>query len=642
MRIINTFLLLFILTTCYGAGMLAPGIGLRGCYYPKSDMSGTKVVKYDSTVNLEWKEDAGPIAEFKPGVFSVQWRGYLSPQFSETYTFTVKATGGVRLFINNKRVIDDWAGKQAPDRNGEIELKADKLIPVIFQTTQPVGAGNIKLQWSSPSLPTEIIPANRMYPPVFSPLQFVYCENPDNRTSSLYFSDFNDVLKKITVEGSYKPVFSPDGKKVLFQTTKNLSYSTPGIYRIALNTLEQIRLTRGEGGEKYDPAFSSDGRIVAFVTQLGTAYEIWTMRADGGSRFKVVADAYENRHPVPNTDGSVIIYQSKRDGVWNIYSVNADGTEEKQLTTLEGIEPTINRRGDKIAFISSRTRRPQLYIMDIDGNNQTLVCASAGQISQPFFTPNRDYLAYLEKNAGEKTDIYVVDPEDKIACQVTNNGKIISAAIAYNQQLPVMDGLSLWLNAQEVNTVNVDANGRVSVWDDCYHSNMSVTQPNVDRQPVFIDNVINGLSALRFDGIDDFMDTTSQCKVVEMYAVFKSRTDVFNGYKNLLGNKPGYNRLWFLENGTTVFHSNPYPLAVWKNGTAITDEPYNIAPINDWMVLTGDPANPDDNRIYQICAAEDSYFSDFDVAEIVCYSSALSPTDRTAVINSLKLKYGIQ
>ncbi len=643
MRIFSVLIIYIVLSATCFAGMLASGTGLRGTYYSKADMSGTSFVKYDSAVNLSWKEDAGPISDLKPGIFSVQWRGYIMPQFSESYSFTVKTSGGVRLFINNKRVIDDWGAKQAPERTGTIDLKADRLVQIILQVTHPVGAGNIQLQWSSASLPIENIPTTRMYPPVFAPSQFVYCDRADFRTSSLYVTDFYDTPKKMTVDGSYKPVFSPDGKKVLFNTIKNLSYSTPGIYRISLNTQEQIRLTRAEG-EKYDPSFSADGRTIAFVTQIGTNYEIWTMRQDGGNRVKLVADTYENRHPVLNTDGSLLVYQSKRDGVWNIYSLTIaeDGNTEKQLTTLEGTEPAINRRGDKISFISSRSGKPQLYTMNADGSNQTLIFTSTGTISQPFYTPNRDYIAYLEKNAADKTDLYIIAPEDKVPCQITNNGQIVSAAIAFNQQLPVMDGLSLWFNAQEVSTLNVDANNRVSTWDDCYRSGMSAVQTNPDRQPILVNNVINGLSALRFDGIDDYMDTIAQCKVVEMYAVFKYPKDVFNGFKNLLANKPGYNRLWFLESGQTFFHSNPFPLAVWRNGTQITDEPYNIAPLNEWMVLTCDAANPDDNRIYQIAAAEDNYFSEFDIAEIVCYSSALSPTDRTAVINLLKTKYGIQ
>ncbi len=626
--------------SCAFAGMLAPGVGLRGSYYAKADMTGPKIVRYAGPIDLHWKDEVGPVADLKPGAFSVQWSGYLLPKFAESYTFTVKTTGGVRLFVNNNRVIDDWSATQAPRRATPVDLSADKLVPIMLQVTQPAGAGSIQLQWSSHSLPVELIPTARLYPPVFAPSQFIYCENPNPQSSALYMTDLTDTPQKITVDGSYKPVFSTDGKKVLFDTIKNLSYPASGICRLDLNTHKMIRLTRAEG-EKYDPAYSADGRTIAFVTQIDTSYEIWTMRADGGGRARVLADEHENRHPILNADGSVLIYQSKRDGVWNIYSVHVDGTNEKQLTALGGSEPACNRRGDKIAFISSRSGRPQLYTMGIDGSNQAVVCATPGAVSQPFYIASRDYLAFLATTTTGKTDLYIVDPDDNTSWQVTAHGKIASAAFAYRQELPMAD-CAFWFTAQEASTLSIDANNRVSTWDDCFQSGLSAVQPNTDRRPIVIKNAINGLSALRFDGIDDFLDTTTPCKVAEMYAVFKVPTDVFNGFKNLLGNKPGYNRLWFLENGNTCFHTNPYPLAVWKNGVNIPDQPYNIAPLNQWMVLACDAANADDNRIYQICAAEDSYFSEFDVAEIICYRSPLSPEDRTAVMNLLKNKYGIQ
>ena len=77
MRIFSVFAIYIVLISFGFAGMLAPGVGLRASYYQKADLSGTQVVKYDTAVNLEWKEDAGPIKEIKPGAFSVQWRGYL-------------------------------------------------------------------------------------------------------------------------------------------------------------------------------------------------------------------------------------------------------------------------------------------------------------------------------------------------------------------------------------------------------------------------------------------------------------------------------------------------------------------------------------------------------------------------------------
>ncbi len=436
MRILYISFLWIILIAISNAGMLTTGVGLRGMYYSNPDFSGTRVVKYN-TVNTALSVDAGPISELKPGAFSATFRGFLLPAFSELYTFTITTTGGVLLIVDNKRLIDDWSITDGTAKTCTINLNADKLTPIIIQTSQPVGAGSLQVQWSCASLPIENIPVSRMYPPVFASAKIVYSDNADIHSSSLYLTNLTDIPRKITVEGSFKPVFSPDGKKILFQTFKNLTFSNPGIYRYTIGSQEQIKLTKAEG-EKFDPAYSADGKTIVYITQIGGVYEIWTMRPDGGGRVKIVSDNYENRHPVINTDGTMIIYQSKRDGVWNLYSISIteNGNVEKQLTTLESTEPTINYKGNKVEFVSSRNGRAQLYSMNIDGSEQTAVSVSPGNISQPFFT-NSGSIAYLQKDDNDKTDIYVIDVNDRIPCQLTANGNITSAAMTYDtQQLP--------------------------------------------------------------------------------------------------------------------------------------------------------------------------------------------------------------
>ena len=622
------------------AAMLAPGVGLRGTYFDQANLSGTKAIRYDPTINLHWDADAAPLAEMKPAAFSVQWRGYILPQFSEAYTFTVTTAGGVRLFVNNKRVIDDWGA--VPDQRiaTPIMLTANQLTPVMLEITHPAGAGEVKLQWSSKSLPKEIIPTPRLYPPMFAPAQLVFCEQNEPRNSALFITNIFDMPKKLTVDGSFKPVFSPDGYKLLFSTVKNTSYSDSGIYSFELQARNLLRLTRVEG-EKFDPSFSVDGYTIVFVSKVGTVYEIWSMRSDGVGRVKIVADAFENRHPIIGSDGSMIYYQSKRDGIWNIYSVKYDGTAEKQLTTLGGSEPTMNRRGDKIVFVSARSGLAQLYSMDINGENQVLLCKTPGEVSQPCYIANGNAITFLQKNADKKTDLYLVDPDDKIPCQLTIRGTIVSAALAYNLEVP-LEGITFWFSAQETGTLTIDANDRISSWEDNTHNGMKATQVNIDKQPKMVQNAINGFSALRFDGTNDVLETITPSKVAEMYVVFRVPTDVFTNYKNVLGSKPGGNRLWLFESGTTVFHSNPYPLAVWRNGVQIMKQPFNIAPLNQWMVLVCDAANANENRIYQICAAEDNYFSEFDVAEMICYTTPLFAPDRTNLMNFLMNKYGIK
>jgi Tol biopolymer transport system component len=494
MRGIFLLLILSLFVSIAGAGMLAAGGGLRGLYCSLPDMAGTRVVKYNVGANISWKEDVGVIPEFKAGPFSAIYRGYLLPGFSESYTFTVATSGGVLLIVDNQRLIDDWTPKAGAVRTGTVTLKADKLTPIIIQTTQPAGAGALQLQWSSPSLAIENIPITRMYPPVFAPAQFVYSDNPDIKSSALYLTNLTDTPKKLTVEGSYKPVFSPDGKKVLFQTFKNLSYSNPGIYRYTFSTQEQMKLSKSDG-DKCDASYSADGKTIVYVNQAGGAYEIWTMRHDGGGRVKIVSDNNENRHPAINADGSLIIYQSKRDGVWNLYSVSIteNGNEEKQLTTLEGTEPALNPTGDKVVFISSRGGHPQLYVMNIDGSEQVILCTTPGEPSQLFFTPNRDTVAYLEKSAAGKTDLHVLDFTDRIPCQLTANGNITSAAAVYG----VLQQLPYYTQGGRVTNLIWDDDGTFTTNDVSYY-NGPFGATSGGKLPGTVP--ITGVSALRLSG----------------------------------------------------------------------------------------------------------------------------------------------
>ncbi len=207
-----------------------------------------------------------------------------------------------------------------------------------------------------------------------------------------------------------------------------------------------------------------------------------------------------------------------------------------------------------------------------------------------------------------------------------------------DENIPITAGMTLYFKAGAItDTVNP-----VATWPATSPATVTASQASAAKQPMVVTNAINGFPVVRFDGVDDMLETTAQTKVAEMYVVWKCRSATFNGYKNMLGNKPGYNRLWFFETGNTIFHSNPYPLAAWKNGTSLAN-PFNMTPINQFMVLTADAQNAADNRIYQVASAEDNngYCGDFDVAELACYSTVLSNTDRQTVVQFLKTKYNI-
>lgn len=98
------------------------GRGLKGEYFNNDSLEGSPaLVRTDEKVNFRWGEgsyvDNGPVDHF-----SVRWTGYFVPEATDDYRFYVSADDGVRLYIDDERVIDDW------QRHGETLDTASKRL----------------------------------------------------------------------------------------------------------------------------------------------------------------------------------------------------------------------------------------------------------------------------------------------------------------------------------------------------------------------------------------------------------------------------------------------------------------------------------------------------------------------------------
>jgi len=92
--------------------------------------------------------------------YSARWTGQVRPKYSETYTFTTTSDDGVRLWVDGKPLIDDWADHGPKDDSGTIVLKADQTYDIKMEYHNTVGDGTVKLFWQSAGQPKEIVPAS--------------------------------------------------------------------------------------------------------------------------------------------------------------------------------------------------------------------------------------------------------------------------------------------------------------------------------------------------------------------------------------------------------------------------------------------------------------------------------------------------
>lgn len=97
--------------------------------------------------------------------FSVRWTGKIIPRYSEIYTMSTLSNDGVRLWIDNKLVIDNWTDHTEHEDVGYIELKEKQRYLIKLEYYQNTGRAAMKLFWSSPSQEKEIVPASQLYVP---------------------------------------------------------------------------------------------------------------------------------------------------------------------------------------------------------------------------------------------------------------------------------------------------------------------------------------------------------------------------------------------------------------------------------------------------------------------------------------------
>jgi glucose/arabinose dehydrogenase len=147
------------------------GTGLLGEYFKKGDykdreLKDLKSTRIDPTVNFFWGEDR-PFGGLDKDHFAVRWRGQVQPRYSGNYTFHVRTSGGVRLWVNNKLLFDDQADKdEVMDKSGTIALTAGQKYSIVlefYKYDKNKKNTQIRLDWSSTQQPREVIPKSQLY-----------------------------------------------------------------------------------------------------------------------------------------------------------------------------------------------------------------------------------------------------------------------------------------------------------------------------------------------------------------------------------------------------------------------------------------------------------------------------------------------
>jgi YVTN family beta-propeller protein len=141
------------------------GTGLRAAYYPNLTLAGTPALSRVEVIDADWGTGS-PGAGVPADNFSVRWRGDLDVPVTGTYRFETSSDDGVRVWVDNTLVIDNWTD-HAPTVNtsAAIPLTAGRRVALRVEYYERGGGATMRLRWQVPgATSTAVVPADRLHP----------------------------------------------------------------------------------------------------------------------------------------------------------------------------------------------------------------------------------------------------------------------------------------------------------------------------------------------------------------------------------------------------------------------------------------------------------------------------------------------
>jgi Tol biopolymer transport system component len=127
--------------------------------------------------------------------------------------------------------------------------------------------------------------------------------------------------------------------------------------------------------------------------------------------------------PLSGSGGGVIAFVSDRDeGDWEIYAMNADGTDQRRLTKqrFRDHRPAWSPDGTQIAFTSRRKGNEDIFVMDVEdalqgtgGTNVWRLTANPANEWSPAWSPDGAQIVFVSARDGN-SEIYVVDVQQAL------------------------------------------------------------------------------------------------------------------------------------------------------------------------------------------------------------------------------------
>jgi len=187
------------------------------------------------------------------------------------------------------------------------------------------------------------------------------------------------------------------------------------------NGQDLLQMTEDSGSD-YVASWSPDGTQLAFNTKRDGNWEIYVIDADGSNPTNLTNDPAYDGWPAWSPDGTKVAFYSNREGDWEIHLMDADGSNSVNLTRTDGFDgyPTWSPDGTKIAFYTLRDGNREIYVIDADGGNPTNLTNHEATDVVPSWSPDGTRIVFQSYRESDDGELFVLDLETGDATRLTH------------------------------------------------------------------------------------------------------------------------------------------------------------------------------------------------------------------------------
>ncbi len=133
------------------------GGGVKAEYFAGMDLAGDPVLtQIEPSIDHAW--GSGEVAAGLSDSVSARWRANLEAPFTETFTLITTSDDGVRLWLDDRLVIDNWTDHGTTDNTAKVDLVKGQIYLIRMEYYENSGGAVAQLSWESPTIPRQFIP----------------------------------------------------------------------------------------------------------------------------------------------------------------------------------------------------------------------------------------------------------------------------------------------------------------------------------------------------------------------------------------------------------------------------------------------------------------------------------------------------